>query len=286
MSFFQIKECETDTRTVRVYNDIETAIRIAQEGGVWKSKRESRTPKSDWNGASWDEAIDMARFGWREGGKLVRKAFCNLPAPMLSAGSSYRHDYYGERCDMARFSAGEDMCFRTRSGADRGRQRMVRIVVPMGFPCSTASDRVVNRGSAIISVVDALEMTRRTVELVCAYSSTSSGSREPTNGYHMNQSIVIKKAGEAFDIDRMAIFLAHRASLRKIGFALMETSKLAEDSHKNGYGYGCNIHPDNCSPMSIALPELHGGDWNTPEDARETLANIIREAGHQLVFRS
>ena len=128
-------------------------------------------------------------------------------------------------------------------------------------------------------------MTRRTVELVCCYSSTSSGSRKPEQGFHMNHAVVVKQAGQPFDIERMAFFLSHNASLRRIGFALMESCKEAEDSHRGNYGYGCNIHPDDQSPNAIALPELHGGDWNTPEKARETLASIVRAKGHALSFR-
>lgn len=286
MSFFQIKECETDKKTVRIYHDIDHAIRVAERDTKWSGNVESRKPTSDWNGCSWADAVKMARHGWTEGGNDIRTAFANLPSPMLSAGASYRYDYYGERCDMARFSAGEDMCFRNRQGKDRGRQRMVRIVVPMGFPCTTSSKAVINRGSAIISVVDALEMTRRTVELVCSYACTSSSSRTPTSGYYCSHNIVIKKAGEAFDVNRMAFFLSHRASLRRIGFALMETGAKSEDAIRSGYGYGCDIHPDDCSPMSIALPELYGGDWSSPEKSRDTLADIIRKQGHSLVFKS
>lgn len=286
MSMLNIRERTTDKVAVRVYHSVEHALRVAVDGGVWASKRSSRsTGDSEWAGGSWTEALDLARYGWREGAKDIRKAFADLPSPSLSAGNAWRHDYYGERIDMARFSYGDDACFRTRSGADRGRAKLVRILVPMAFPCSTGEDAVVNRGAAIISVVDALEMTRRTVELVCCYSSTSNGSRKPDQGFHMNHAVVVKQAGQPFDIERMAFFLSHRASLRRIGFALMESCKEGEASHRCNYGYGCNIHPDDESPTAIALPELHGGKWNSPAEARETLASIVRAKGHALSFR-
>lgn len=285
MSILNIRERTTDKVAVRVYHSVEHAMRVAINGGAWTSKRSSRSAgDSDWAGGSWEEAIDLARYGWREGAKNIRRAFADLPSPSLSAGNAWRHDYYGERIDMARFSYGDDACFRTRSGADRGRAKLVRILVPMAFPCSTGEDAVVNRGASIISVVDALEMTRRTVEVVCCYSSTSCGSRNPQNGFHMNHAVVVKQAGQPFDIERMAFFLSHRASLRRIGFALMESCKEGESSHRSNYGYGCNIHPDDQGPTSIALPELHGGDWSDPAKARDTLASIIRAKGHTLTF--
>ncbi len=286
MTLLAIKERTGDNIAVRVYHSVEHAIRVAEHGGAWKNTTlaSRKNSDSDWSGSSWSEAMNMARYGWREGSVGVRRAFANLPSPSLSAGNAWRHDYYGERIDMARFSYGDDACFRTRTGGDRGRCKMVRILVPMAFPCSTANDDVVNRGAAIISVVDALEMTRRTVELVCCYSSTSSGSRKPTSGFHMNHAVVVKQAGQPFDIERMAFFLAHRASLRRFGFALMESVAEAQSSHQGNYGYGCDIHADDQQGNTIALPELHGGKWDTPEKARETLASIVRAKGHTLVF--
>jgi hypothetical protein len=285
MTMLNIRERTTDTCAVRVYHSVEHALRVAEHGGVWKSERSSRKGSDGWSGGSFTEAMKLAKYGWRDGAKSIRQAFANLPSPSLSAGNAWRHDYYGERIDMARFSYGDDACFRNRAGADRGRAKLVRILVPMAYPCSTSDTDVINRGSAIISVVDALEMTRRTVELVCCYASTSSGSRKADKGFHMNHAVVVKQAGQPFDIERMAFFLSHTASLRRIGFALMESVAEAEDSHRSGYGYGCDIHADDQSANTIALPELHGGKWNTPEKARETLASIVREKGHALSFR-
>ena len=285
MTMLNIKERTTETSAVRVYHSVEHALRVAENGGVWKSTRSSRKGSDSWSGGSFSEAMKLAKYGWRDGAKDIRKAFADLPSPSLSAGNAWRHDYYGERIDMARFSYGDDACFRTRSGSDRGRAKLVRILVPMAYPCHTSDTDVVNRGSAIISVVDALEMTRRTVELVCCYSSTSAGSRKPTSGFHMNHAVVVKQAGQPFDIERLAFFVSHTASLRRIGFALMESVAEAEQSHSGGYGYRCNIHPDDLSMNTIALPELHGGKWSTPAKARETLASIVREQGHALSFR-
>jgi hypothetical protein len=281
---FNIRERTTENCAVRVYHSVEHALRVAVNGNAWTCKRSSRDGDSGWAGASWSEALELARYGWRDGAKHIRRAFADLPSPTLSAGNAWRHDYYGERIDMARFSYGDDACFRTRNGADRGRAKLVRLLVPMAYPCSTSEKSVVNRGAAIISVVDALEMTRRTVEVVCCYSSTSSGSRKPTQGFHMNHAVVVKQAGQPFDIDRMSFFLSHNASLRRFGFALMESCREAQSSHQGNYGYGCDIHPDDQSPNSIALPELHGGDWSSPAKARDTLASIVRDKGHALSF--
>lgn len=285
MSVLHITNHDRPNKAVRVYTSVEHALRVATTQRVWSSQSSQKESSNSWYGCSFSEAVELAKRGWRDGAVKVRQAFTKLPAPTLSAGQAWRYDYYGEQIDMARFSSGEDACFRTRNGNNRGRAKLVRILVPMAYPCSTASESVVNRGSAIISVVDALEMTRRTVEVVASFSSTSCSDREPTSGFHMNHCVVVKQAGQPFDIPRMAFFLAHTASLRRIGFALMETVKSAEASHAGSYGYGCDIHPDEQSHTSIALPELHGGDWKTPEKARATLADIIRKQGHQLSFR-
>ncbi len=286
MSILHIQNHDRPKKAVRVYHTVDHALRVATTQRCWSSQSSQKESSNSWYGCPFDEAINLAKRGWRDGAVKVRQAFAKLPAPTLSAGNAWRYDYYGEQIDMSRFSSGEDACFRTRNGNNRGRAKLVRILVPMAYPCSTASSSVINRGSAIISVVDALEMTRRTVEVVASFSSTSDGDREPTSGFHMNHCVVVKQAGQPFDIPRMAFFLAHTASLRRIGFALMETVKQAEDSHAGSYGYGCDIHPDEQSHTSIALPELHGGDWSSPEKARDTLATIIREQGHTLTFRN
>lgn len=280
-----IRNHTRENKAVRVYHSIPDALRAAKTQRVWRQKCSQKTGDEGWSGCSWDAALDLARYGWRDGAVKVRKAFASLPAPTLSAGMAWRWDYSGERIDMARFCSGDDACYRSRSDLNRGRAKCVRLIVPMGYPCSTGGDKVLNRGAAIIAVVDALEMTRRTVEVVAAYSSTSDCGREPTGGYHMNHLVTIKAAGQPLIMDILAFYLCHRASLRRIGFALMETVKEAEESHGCGYGYGCDIHPEEQSPVSVALPELHGGDWDSPEEAHKTLSDIIRKSGHTLTFR-
>jgi len=283
MSIISIKNHDRENKSVRVYHTVEQALRVAQTQRVWK--RTASQKESSWSGVSFDEAIKLAKHGWREGADKIRKAYANLPAPTLSAGQAWRNDYFGEQIDMSRFASGEDACFRTRNGNNRGRAKLVRLLVPMAYPCHTEAKEVINRGSAIISVVEALEMTRRTVELVASFSTTSDSDRDPESGFHMNHCVVIKQAGQSLDIPRLAFFLAHTSSLRRIGFALMETIAQAEASHRDGYGFGCNIHPDEISFTSIALPELHGGDWDTPEESRKTLTQIINKKGHSLSFR-
>lgn len=284
MSMLHIRSHTKERKAVRVYHSIPEALRVAQTQRVWR-RAASQKDDDAWSGCSWKAALDLARFGWREGAVKVRRAFASLPAPTLSAGMAWRWDYSGERIDMSRFCSGDDACFRSRSTLNRGRAKCVRLLVPMGYPCSTGSDSVLNRGAAIIAIVDALEMTRRTVEVVAAFSSTSDCDREPTSGYHMNHLVTVKAAGQPLVLDTLAFYLCHRASLRRIGFALMETVKEAESSHSDGYGYGCDIHPDEQSPVSVALPELHGGDWDSPEQAHKTLAGIIQKSGHELTFR-
>lgn len=283
MSIIHIRNHDRENKSVRLYPTVENALMVAQTQRVWK--RTASQKDGGWSGVSFDEAIKLAKHGWHEGAKKVREAYANLPSPTLSAGQAWRNDYYGEQIDMGRFASGEDACFRTRNGNNRGRAKLVRLLVPMAYPCGTADSCVINRGSAIISVVEALEMTRRTVELVASYSTTSDSDRKPTDGFHMNHCVVIKQAGQSLDIPRLAFFLAHTSSLRRIGFALMETIAQAEESHRDGYGFGCDIHPDEVNFTSIALPELHGGRWGSPEQSRKTLSDIINKAGHHLSFR-
>jgi hypothetical protein len=92
-----------------------------------------------------------------------------------------------------------------------------------------------NRGAAILSVIDSIENMGTSIELAVTNTSRS-------QGVYIQTQTLVKRSGEHIDFDAIAFASAHPSMFRRIGFATWErvVEDGCEDKFKWAYGQSCD----------------------------------------------
>ena len=185
------------------------------------------------------DGLDLMRQGWREGAdRLVAgvDAFAQAhPVPDLTP--AYNYDVAGEMPDVAAFCAGEPEHMITPE--DRGEDRpksVVRIVLQGGYPHYIKAHQVEAYGVALLSVIDALKESGRSVGI--EWSSVNSGDDD----LMVIRDIGVARPGDPLDISALAAVL-HPTMNRRIRFALDELTPRMEKGFQDGYGIPERTYP-------------------------------------------
>lgn len=234
----------------------------------------SKSGESGWAGTStFDKAIEMATTtGWPEGRELMSESLA-LVAPRPEYYSSMSFDVAGAYPMVPLYCAGEPECM-VDFGADL---RQSKPVVRIDYTCSAlgyiSPKEMMLKGAAVLSLCDQLEARGHSVELrIVSNWDNSSGS---TN-HQFHYSVVFKRAGQPWDLDRAAFACANPATMRRLGFALVEQHSELERGFGSGYGR-TNNRPiaDSTSPNTIFIPGARSGE--TAESAAKAVAQAAKD---------
>lgn len=194
-------------------------------------------------GMSWDMnlgfkgALDMANTGWSEGGRDMRVTFDRLPRERGKA-MTFRHNPEKGRFQVGRYVTGNPNCFKAprRSPEDaRKHGKVIRLAVNTATQAGSRAQCFANYGAAIAAAVEALELDGYRVEVSAHCACDYPGGRG-VYGW------TVKGAGDRLDMAALAFSIAHPASLRRIGLALME--RFPKNYQTPAYGYPKDIRRD------------------------------------------
>ena len=205
---------------------IERALVTPKRQDSSSSRAESwRDGDGLWHGTgTFNEAVEIARRGWPEGAAKALELRAEVEyavRDLINArATSYTFDVAGEFVDVGRYLSGEPECFGSES-QDYGNnvKPVVKIVANLAASGSVSTKSLFVRGAAIIAAVDVLEALGRRVEVWIAKGSAR--ARGSDSGAHESH-VLIKKADQPIDIDRLGFAIAHPACLRRLCFSVME----------------------------------------------------------------
>ena len=259
----------------KVYESIDELLNQVSDKSIpdWKSEHDesylaSDTRAKDWNGnVTLKQAIKLARFGWREGRDTMHKElevahrstkFERLP--------THTYDVAGYIPDVPLFISGEPAHMQTPVGNHLGMQKTLEFVVHLGANCNVSDERMMRKGSAILSLVDKLEDSG----LSCHVQGiTFTKSIEDKSVFYLE--FPIKKAGVPMDIDRCAYALVHPSFLRRIKFRAMEQEPTGYKAFQSGYGCSSEL------PIHMRIGKIYFPHGN------EIRANTTEQAVHEVV---
>lgn len=234
-----------------------------------KAASHFNAPSTDWDYyAGWGGTLALAGSnGWPDGSKKVKKLADSF---ISSVGSKmilpeFSPAVTGEFFDVASVLSGEPECWLERSESEQeitGAGKIYSLVADMCCSSTVDASALELRGAALIAIAQLLELAGHQTEITAFVD----GIRYGCDGLRVR--ITVKHAGQPFDIDRLALLLAHPAGFRRIGFRLLEefaTDKQRDDiGIRSGGGYGsvCATTPegDVFSPSMVnAGPFAHIG---------------------------
>lgn len=188
-------------------------------------------PSASWDlNTGYDEAWELARYGWPEGATRAQKtlkAFVpEQPAPRDRVG------FVGYMPHVPRFCAGApDHMIETHRQATFGGGRILPLIIPVNATAAVKASHMANFGLGVAQYVRQLEMKGVRCEIWGAMCSEVTGKR-------VTHQWRIKQASQPLNLAVMAFSVGHPAMFRRIGFALRERSDARETP---GYGQSVDV---------------------------------------------
>ena len=259
----------------KVYESIDELLDQVSDKSIpdWKSdipdcrKLASQDKSDDWNGnVTLLQAVKLARFGWREGRDMMHKElevahrstkFERLP--------THTYDVAGFMPDVPLFISGEPAHMQTAVGNNLGMQKTLEFVVHLGANSGVSADRMIRKGTAILSLIDKLEDSG----LSCHVQGITFAKGRNKSVFYME--FPIKKAGVPMDIDRCAYTLVHPSLLRRIEFRAFEQEPKCYQDFCNGYGRSSEL------PIHMRIGKIYFPDGNSFQ------ARTTEQAIHEVV---
>lgn len=256
----------------------EVAKWLRETTSSWNYQSSLSTGRGDaWDlGVGLDGALRLAETGWSEGAKnLSDKLAAHMPE--RDHVDSWRYDVAGELPDIGRFLVGDPSCMK-RHGHPKGHKPIISILVNLCCSGGVPASHYANYGAALCSVIDQLENSGRRVELSVAWISEFYGDARFSGGW------TVKHAEDALDLAAVAFSLAHPAASRRIGFAMVERTRIRPSMSYGSVVTGVEEDWIDPLPGTYCLQGVGFGGGATLQDA---LVRVVREinkaAGEELV---
>lgn len=175
----------------------------------------SKSPRSSWSGASWEDARTLAERGDSETLRRFDDAARRLR--VKDSGTTRRRTnrrtIAGGAVDLGAFLSGAPDCMIERSTTESPR-RIVRVGVRINAACAVSAKEMAERGCAVGAIVRLLTLQGFSVGVDAVAAS------EHKIKSHLT--ITLKAPGEYLDPSILAFWIGHPAALRRCVFRIQE----------------------------------------------------------------
>jgi len=210
---------------------------------------------------SWEHCIDLAE----KGDKLVTEQVASAAVKVtFEAGPTWEYAPVGAFPCIPAYAAGvpEDMFVPLDDGAANSKP-IVRIAVNVVCSAWVDPQDIINRGAAVVALIDKIQSEGRRVELI-AFCHIA-GRRND----RLIMAVTVKRPEEPIDMDRVAFALAHPSMLRRCFFRVVE---FLYPHHLGGYGK-CAHYDDVLKGSDLNLKAI-GTDRDTYGDRDQAIAKV------------
>ncbi len=213
-------------------------------GKKWKESGENTSEKDDpdsWvykqTKCTYQEAVEVSRYGWPEGMEQVR----DMEGVIASHMTAHEHavigsDVYGFMPNVPAYLAGTPDTMLNMTQTEHN-MPIVKIVAHPVANATVSQNHFTEYGIAIMCLVNTIEQQGLSCEVDLSFLSHG-------RGIDTNLIIEVKKAGQPLDTDRLIFALAHPAMFRRFKFRWTEQDRFF-GSHNMGHG-----HPQKETPES------------------------------------
>jgi len=224
-------------------------------------------------GVEFDGAVSLAETGYPDGKKitlLAEKISAKLQSE-ITVHDSTVYDTSGSYVDVGAYMSGEPECMVEFVQTDRPHCKVISIGVDMCYHGGITAKTIAMRGAVIVALIDALEQFNYRCE-VTIYAGT--GWQDSGDPKYQN-SVTIKRAGDALDRDSMAYTISHPAFFRRIIFGAWDNSPWRKAM---GYGYSGVQTPLYEDDTDVKMNCPQDNDW-TESNATQRIIDAAKECG-------
>jgi hypothetical protein len=237
--------------------------------------------RSFYNSDTFEEALNLAKFGWKDSFKMVElsKNLSDL-IPVSQFKETFVYDVSGSYPDVGKYLTGEPenmVEFITEEDTKK-----ISLVINASVSWQIDQKIQFNKGASVVSLINKLEDLgyRVSVDVLYCVTNRARSMRHDTK-------IRIKEYHEQVDIDRIAFIFCNVAFSRRVKFSVNECSPIAKDMgyHSNS-GYGlvseiCETDQDiiNSYDISLLKPLIPNtqNQFESLEKSSEYVVQIINE---------
>ncbi|MBQ1927440.1 MAG: hypothetical protein II179_00030 [Alphaproteobacteria bacterium] len=219
----------------------------------WRGYRNSGTSFRFYGTENFDQAMNMARYGWTEKMDKIRKLETEIPQIYKTVPiPETKFSVAGNSVDVGRYLMGVPDCMRqTRRRISEYADithKYVQIVVNVTVSWTLGEDDIFNRGKNIATVINALESNNIHTKLILmnqVYKNETEEQKkskvQSSDAPRYTTFIILKDYKDNFYLEKLMFPLAHRSFLRRLVFASKERE--SEDIRQKfgfheGGGYG------------------------------------------------
>lgn len=206
-----------------------------------------------WSGGSRASAFDKARNGWADGRANMVEAMAKA-RPSVALPPAFTMEVAGAYPDPAAAAAGVPDCMVSFDPVEARHKPILRVAVNVWASSAYSSTEFTNYGAAVLSYIDALEGSGFRVEVTMLCHCKVDGGKNYGDTY--SGRVVIKRAEEPVDIDRMAYCLTHASMLRRLWFSHMQIAPGAA-GNMPGCGMPRNPDPKDMEPGQLVVPGIN-----------------------------
>lgn len=243
---------------------------------------------ASWRGcASLEVAIDLAKNGWAEGAKKandISNALFTQVSSLVDRPKKY-YDTEGYSWDMGRVLGGDPECWMRRKHniQEQKGKRVLKIVFNCTQSAGVDAATLIAKGAVIGALVRLLELSGTRVELwslpICTEAGWGGDSKKYA-GYECK--VLVKRADQRLDVDRMAFAIGHPASLRYMGFAAAECTPDAMECISSDYGMPSDPTKEHHGDIYIGSSFLGEPSWKDMESTKEWVMAELAKQGVKL----
>ena len=263
----------------RDWDEFLADIESREIGKAWTSPSSMDSDGYEFTGThTWDEAHTLLKHGWREGrSKLAEATEFAKATTHQGTAEAWQHAPAGAFPNVPAYCAGIAECMMTPPGEEqRSSMPIVTIAVNIGAAAFTPTNMMINRGAAIVALIDSIEAQGQRVELICCTRTQLSN-----NDGHLVMHVTVKRAEEHVNLDRIAFAMAHPSMLRRMKFRVQEFT-LPKVEH--GYGISRDFEEEDFDLGTMYVPHFpHNRSkqrdmYGTEERAVQTMAEMWESA--------
>lgn len=195
-------------------------------GSKWWARhnvRNSWNPK--WNGCdSFDEALDLAVQGWKEGGETIERTRGYIRALNPISPKMTKYGIAGTTPNVPRAIAGNPLNMRVPEKGRSRKKQVITIVYNLCENGGVSAEAITNKAAVVAALIDEIEAKGFAIEVVASvatigYNWKSRGDSSRIVAYEF---VRIKESHHPIDINRLAFGLGHAAMFRGLFFADMQ----------------------------------------------------------------
>ena len=226
---------------------------------------------------TWDAAIQLARTGgyWAEGADKMVQGVADAAALRENHAQPMLHnDVAGFMPDVPAYLAGVPDNMVAYAQGDMTTSQTPTITIGVGtFSWGVDSKSVMNRGIAILSLIDAVEAIGYRVQLDYVGDNKGSGGLKKIR-------VVLKEASQHWNAGSVAFAIAHAGMLRRLTVGLLERDADDITRTQAGYGIGDNGYLEE---YSLAFEYMTSNDgYETLEEALRSVESMAQDFGMEV----